>query len=523
MALLPPQLPANAPFNPVQRAWIDGYLAGLLSLEASADAEGGLDLVTGGGAIGSADRDDDDEDYSWHDPALELDERIELAEGRGLPQKMMAAMGQLDCGQCGYDCKTYAEAIASGSEAKLNRCVPGGKATQRMLKKLANLASGDAAAVVEPGADVRPRSVVARFAMAEPLHPEGAEKDTRHVVIDLKGTELDYVPGDSLGVLPANDPSLADRIVQMLGVSAETEVGDGNGHSRTCRDALIEDKDLRMPTEATFRLLADHAKDKDEAVKLCLMVADEDPDGDLDDLDLLDVLERFPSARPSAKALIETLDDLQPRLYSISSSPRAHPGEVHLTIGVTREIKRERLRNGVASTFFAERIAKGAPLKVYRQPAQAFSLPDDDSKPVIMVGPGTGIAPFRAFLEERKAQNANGPNWLFFGNPKSGSDFLYRAELESFANDGVLTRLDTAFSRDQPEKIYVQHRILDNGAELWRWLEEGAHLYVCGDAKRMAKDVDQALQEVIDKHGGQDGKAYLAELAKTGRYQRDVY
>ncbi len=525
MSLLPPQLPDNAPFSSAQRAWVNGYLAGLASIEAPAGAGVDLDLASqddaSGGVAGI-----EDEDFPWHDPAIELEERMELSEGRTISRRMMAAMGQLDCGQCGYDCQTYAEAITSGAEAKLNRCVPGGKATQRMLKKL--MAEGDAPrldAVAEshPTADVRPTSVIAKFAVATPLHSEGAEKDTRHVVIDLKGTGLDYVPGDSLGVMPANDPGLAAAIIKALGADSDVEVGDGNGHSRTLEAALLEDRDLRTPTEATFKLLANAATDKDDAVKLCLMAEDEDPDGDLDELDLLDVLERFPSARPEPKALIEALDELQPRLYSISSSPRAHPGEVHLTVGVTREIKSDRLRNGVASTYFAERIESGAPIKVYRQPAHGFALPDDDQKPVIMIGPGTGIAPFRAFLEERKARSAKGPNWLFFGNPHGGSDYLYRDELEGYAKDGLLTRLDTAFSRDQSEKIYVQHRILEHGHDVWRWLDDGAHLYICGDAKRMTSDVDKALQDIIREHGGQDGKTFLANLTKSGRYQKDVY
>ncbi|MEM7043533.1 MAG: sulfite reductase subunit alpha [Pseudomonadota bacterium] len=520
MSILPPQLPDNAPFSGAQRAWLNGYLAGLASLnvnEIAVAAEVQVNEVAAATA--------EDEDFPWHDPAIELDERMELAEGRALNRRMMAAMGQLDCGQCGYDCQTYAEAIVSGAEAKLNRCQPGGKATQRMLKKLmaeGDAPGGDAVAAPHPAAEVRPASVVATFAAAVPLHPEKAEKDTRHVVIDLKGTGLDYVPGDSLGVMPANDPVLVDKIIAALSADPAFEVGDGNGHSRTLQAALLEDVDLRTPTEATFKLLADVAADKDEAVKLCLMAEDEDPDGDLDELDLLDVLEKFPSARPDAKALVETLDELQPRLYSISSSPRTHPDEVHLTVGVTRETKRDRLRNGVASTFFAERIEAGTPIKVYRQPAHGFALPDDDEKPVIMIGPGTGIAPFRAFLEERSARKAKGPNWLFFGNPHGGTDYLYRDELEGFAQSGLLTRLDTAFSRDQTEKIYVQHRILEHGQDIWRWLEDGAHVYVCGDAKRMAADVDQALQDVATRHGV-DGKAFVTGLTKSGRYQRDVY
>ncbi len=527
MSILPPQLPENAPFSSAQRAWVNGYLAGLMSLETSSGVnQSSRGEVPVNGGAGAAVAVDDDDDFPWHDPAIELDERMEMAEGRTLKRRMMAAMGQLDCGQCGYDCQNYAEAIADGSEAKINRCVPGGKATQRMLKKL--LAEGErapganGAAAPEPAADVRPASVFARFAAAERLHPEGAAKDTRHVVIDLKGTGLDYVPGDSLGVMPANDPVLVAKIIETLGAEATTEVGDGNGHSRTLEQALLEDKDLRTPTEDAFRLLAKVA-DKEDAVKLCLMADDEDPDGDLDELDVLDVLERFASARPEAKAFAATLEDLQPRLYSISSSPRAHPGEVHLTIGVTRETKRDRLRNGVASTFFAERIESGTPIKVYCQPAHGFALPDDDQKPVIMIGPGTGIAPFRAFLEERSARKADGPNWLFFGNPHGGTDYLYRDELEGYAEVGLLTRLDTAFSRDQAEKIYVQDRILEHGQDIWRWLADGAHIYVCGDAKRMAADVDKALQAVIKDHGGQDGKAYLTDLTKAGRYQRDVY
>jgi len=519
MSILPPQLPANAPFNGAQRAWLNGYLAGLASTNASGD----LDLVTSGEVqVDDVAAATDDGDFPWHDPSIELEERMELAEGRPLERKMMAAMGQLDCGQCGYDCQTYAEAIASGSDAKLNRCVPGGKATLRTLKKLAAAALDHAVAASQPAADVRPASVVAKFAAAVPLHSEEAEKDTRHVVIDLKDTGLDYAPGDSLGVMPANDPGLVEKIVSAFNADPAVEVGDGNGHSRTFEQALLEDKDLRTPTEATFRLLAEVAMDKDHAIKLCLMAEDEDPDGDLDELDLLDLLEKFPSARPDPKAFVETLEELQPRLYSISSSPRAHPDEVHLTIGVTRETKRDRLRNGVASTFFAERIESGAPIKVYRQPAHGFALPDDDSKPVIMIGPGTGIAPFRAFLEERGARKAKGPNWLFFGNPHGGSDYLYKDELEGYATSGLLTRLDTAFSRDQAEKIYVQHRIREHGQDIWHWLEDGAHVYVCGDAKRMAADVDQALQDVATRHGV-DGKAFITELAKAGRYQRDVY
>jgi sulfite reductase (NADPH) flavoprotein alpha-component len=241
---------------------------------------------------------------------------------------------------------------------------------------------------------------------------------------------------------------------------------------------------------------------------------------------VLDVLERFPSARPAAAAVVRALDELQPRLYSISSSPTAHAGEVHLTVGVVHDEQRGRKRRGVASNHLGRVNGHALPLRIYLQPSHGFALPEDDAKPVVMVGPGTGIAPFRAFLHERKARGAKGRSWLFFGNPYGQRDFLYREELEELRREGALTRLDTAFSRDQAEKVYVQHRILEAGPDLWSWLNEGAHVYVCGDAKRMASDVDKALREIAARHGGMDeagAKAWLKQLADVGRYQRDVY
>ena len=220
------------------------------------------------------------------------------------------------------------------------------------------------------------------------------------------------------------------------------------------------------------------------------------------------------------------LAKLQPRLYSISSSPRAHPGEVHLTVAAVRYESHGRARKGVCSTFLADRVETDTPVPVFVQTSHGFRLPEDTGRLVIMIGPGTGIAPFRAFLEERRATGAKGRNWLFFGDQKASCDFLYREQLEAMLAEGSLTRLDTAFSRDQTEKIYVQTRLLEQASELWRWLEDGAHLYVCGDARRMAKDVDAALHEVIQKSGGKSGeeaRAYVAKLKSDKRYQRDVY
>jgi sulfite reductase (NADPH) flavoprotein alpha-component len=216
---------------------------------------------------------------------------------------------------------------------------------------------------------------------------------------------------------------------------------------------------------------------------------------------------------------------LQPRLYSIASSPKKTKGEIHLAVAVVRYRLRNRERGGVASTFLCDRLSPGETLSVHVNPADGFRLPAADW-PVIMIGPGTGIAPFRAFLEERQATGARGRNWLFFGNPRRASDFLFEDELAAYCRNGLLNRLDIAFSRDQPHKIYVQHRMLEHAAELWAWLEDGARLYVCGDAERMARDVDRGLAYIVAKEGRMDAagaKAYLAGLAREGRYARDVY
>jgi sulfite reductase (NADPH) flavoprotein alpha-component len=239
---------------------------------------------------------------------------------------------------------------------------------------------------------------------------------------------------------------------------------------------------------------------------------------------VIDLLEILPAPMPVA-SFVPLLKRLVPRLYSISSSPKAHPGEVHLTVGAVRYESHGRVRKGVASTFLADRVGDAEFVKVFVQPSHGFKPPANGDTPMIMVGPGTGIAPFRAFLEERRAISAPGKNWLFFGDQQRASDFLYEEELTAMAHDGFL-RLDLAFSRDQAEKIYVQNRMLENAADLWTSLENGAHFYVCGDAKRMARDVDAALHRIIETAGGksaEEATAYVQQLKTAKRYQRDVY
>jgi sulfite reductase (NADPH) flavoprotein alpha-component len=330
--------------------------------------------------------------------------------------------------------------------------------------------------------------------------------------------------GDALGIFPENDPEMVDWIIEALDTTGDEEVIAPDGPKVSLHEALLKHYSLGKPSDLMFELLINRATNSDEASALKeLLASDSVADGD----EILDLLRQFPSARPSPDEFVTALNLLQPRLYSISSSLRAHPDEVHLTVGVVRYCNsRGRQCKGVCSTFFADRLRPGQKARVYVHASHGFAVPVDGNVPMIMVGPGTGIAPFRAFLEERKATGATGKNWLFFGDQQRDSDFLYQQEIETYRNDGLLTQLDLAFSRDQKEKIYVQHRMLENAAEIWKWLQDGAHFYVCGDAKRMACDVDNALKQIASQQGGlspEAAKSYLSGLVKSKRYQRDVY
>ncbi len=541
-----PMLPENAPFSSEQRAWLDGFFAGLLSLDGDkAIVAANMNTAPAPGAPtaleGPADplADGDDGEAPWHDQTMPMAERMKLAEGRPVRRRMMAAMAQQDCGQCGYTCEDYSNKLFLGDEKRLNLCVPGGKETSRMLKSLyaeIGVASKSAPAAAptlagkpEDGVPGRSREnpVLATFLGTRLLNAEGSEKETRHVDFDLDGTGLDYRPGDSFGIVPTNDPELADAIIRQLGCDAETQVGDGNGHSRTLGDVLIEDVALWPAPDALFELLATLATDAAQRAKLTAMSQGDDPDGDLDCLDVLAALEKFPALVPTPRALLAALEPLQPRLYSISSSPKATPGKLALTVDIVRWRFSGRERRGVASTFLADRLASGGSrLSVYVQASHGFGLPADPATPIIMCGPGTGVAPFRSFLHERRATPGHGPAWLFFGHQREACDFFYKDEFTELMRAGVLTRLSTAFSRDQERKIYVQDRMVEEGAELYRWLEDGAWFYVCGDAKQMAPDVDRALHRVVAEHGGkgEDGaRAYIAALTAAGRYRKDVY
>lgn len=515
-------LPETAPFSEAQRSWLNGFFAGLLSL----DNAGVTALSPTENAAVMAETDDG---APWHDPSLAITERMQLAEGKPLPRRLFAAMAQQDCGQCGYVCETYSAAIASGAEARLNLCAPGGKDTLRQLKTLmdeggvaapAAPASPSAPATLGPLGRCRENPALATFLSRRKLNGEGSQKETWHVEFDLSGCGLDYVVGDAFGVVARNDPRLADAVIALLGARPDADVG-----GVPLREALIAQRALGPAPDALFQLIS-YVTGGETRAKARRLAAGEDPDGDLDRLDVLGTLHKFTQARLSPEAFVEALDPLQPRLYSISSSHNATPGRVSLTVDAVRYRIGTRPRWGVASTFLAERVQPGETVPVYVQRAHGFGLPANPDTPIIMCGPGTGIAPFRAFLHDRQATKAPGRNWLFFGHQRRASDFFYEDELGAMKQEGLLTNLTLAWSRDGDEKIYVQDRMRERGAELFAWLEQGAHFYVCGDAKRMAKDVELALVDIVAAHGGRSAEAaqaYLAGLKKAGRYQADVY
>lgn len=364
----------------------------------------------------------------------------------------------------------------------------------------------------------------ARLRVARPLTGPGSGKDTRHVEILLGDSGLTYEAGDALGVMPQNCPALVEELLATLGMTGDEPVEAGGVAS--LHEALLRQWVVTQPTPGFVKRVAERAPGS-ELAALLDPARKADLDAWLHGRDLVDVLRAAPGIRLTVPELVQQLRPLQPRLYSISSSPKAHPGEVHLTVGAVRYDAHGRTRKGVASCWLADRVVPGeTPVPVFVHVSRNFRPPTDPTRPMILVGPGTGIAPFRAFLEERRAIGATGRNWLFFGDQRRSTDFLYADELEPMHRDGFLTRLDLAFSRDQAAKVYVQDRMRESGAELWRWLEEGAHFYVCGDARRMAKDVDAALREIVGTHGGRSAEAveaYVTELKSAGRYQRDVY
>lgn len=356
------------------------------------------------------------------------------------------------------------------------------------------------------------------------LNGRGSNKETRHLELSLEGSGLKYKPGDSLGIYPENEPALVELLLSELNWSQEESVTiNKQGDILSLKEALTTHFEITVLTKPLLQKVAEITND----TKLQeLLRSQEKLKAYLEGRDLIDFIQDFGTWGETAQDFVSLLRKMPPRLYSIASSSTAYPEEVHLTIGAVRYERLGRERKGVCSCYSAERLKPGDKVRVFIQQNDHFRLPDNPETPVIMIGPGTGVAPYRSFLQEREELGAEGKTWLFFGDQHFMTDFLYQTEWRQWLNEGVLTKMDVAFSRDKKEKVYVQHRMLEHSKEFFQWLEEGAAVYICGDEKHMAKDVHHTLIEIIAKEGERNQESaeqYLADLQQNRRYLRDVY
>jgi sulfite reductase (NADPH) flavoprotein alpha-component len=582
---LVPVIPESAPFTAEQRAWLNGYLAGLCSrgpadpkvashATSPASTAPALQPLTilFGSQTGTAEllaKRAAKEAGKRGFAAMVLDmaqtDAAKLAAEKNLlvitstygdgepPDNAKALHGQLSkfttklpslrysvCAlgdrnyvqfcKCGADFDTFFEKLGATRVAPRADCDLDYEASftawlEQALNALASKAAAPAPESVSPTIE-NPKSKIqnppeSAYSKKKPfpalllasrnLNGDGSAKQINHVELDLTGSDLTYEAGDALGVMANNCPDLVADVLAALGCDGEEAVPAPDGSTTSLRRALTELYDLGKPPADLLALCGSPGQG---GVAVALH-------------HIIDVLVARADVKLAPADFVRALRKLQPRLYSISSSPKAHPGHVHLTVGALRYEVGNRARKGVCSTFLTDRIVAGqSQIGVFVHSNKAFRPPANPDAPMIMVGPGTGIAPFRAFLEERRATGARGKNWLFFGDQRAATDFIYRDDLLAMQADGTLTRLDLAWSRDQQEKIYVQHRMLEHAAELFAWLEQGAHFYVCGDAARMAKDVDAALHQVIERAGiksSEDAAAYVQALRAAKRYARDVY
>jgi sulfite reductase (NADPH) flavoprotein alpha-component len=371
---------------------------------------------------------------------------------------------------------------------------------------------------------------LARLTENRLLNKEGTIKDTRHFVVDVDGSDLTYESGDSLAVFPSNREEDVQAVIKALAASDhELVVLPRTEETIHLCEALCKKLSLASPTRKTLISFAEKAEAENEKARLAELLDDANKESTaiyLANREFIDLLEEFPSARFTPQEFIQRLRKLVPRLYSIASSPAMFPQEIHLTVAIVRYETNNHQRYGVCSTYLSDRVNLGESSVPVFVAKSHFGLPEDDSIPIIMVGPGTGIAPFRAFLQERISISATGKNWLFFGDQHHATDYLYGEEFDAMLEAGQLNRLDLAWSRDQEHKVYVQDKMMESGATIWEWISGGASFYVCGDATRMAKDVDEALHHVVHKHGGiseEDAAAYIKQMKKDKRYMRDVY
>jgi sulfite reductase (NADPH) flavoprotein alpha-component len=581
-----PFIPSSAPFTPEQRAWLNGYFVGLLSNAHGSDTQSPSAppkkseplLIGFGSQTGTAEqlakrlaKESAQHGFAaqikelnaitletlsatsrfllitstWGDgePPDNAAEFFKALHAENAPRFESLSYSVLALGDknysdfCGAGRKFDERLTALGAKSVLARTdcdVDYEAAANQWIAALwPALSTSPAATSITPILPITPiPETKPKFSRTNPfparlianriLNGAGSAKETRHIEISLEGSDLAYEVGDALGVVPRNCSDYVAELIRIGGWNPCETVALPDDQTATLEEALSTRLDLRKPTSALLDAVA-KTQGCERVIDLLTPERKTLLQEYLGAREVIDLLYEFPHFRPGAAEFVKLLGKLQPRLYSISSSLRAFPNQVHLTVGIVRYETNGRARKGLCSTFLADRVElSGGTVPVFVQPSHGFKLPKDPATPIIMVGPGTGIAPFRAFLHDRKAAAAPGKNWLFFGDQQSASDFLYRDELDTLKNDGYLARLDTAFSRDQKEKVYVQNRMLENATELFSWLENGAHFYVCGDAKRMAKDVDAALHKVVEL-AGRPPDEYISKLKSEKRYQRDVY
>ncbi|WP_299021477.1 assimilatory sulfite reductase (NADPH) flavoprotein subunit [uncultured Photobacterium sp.] len=474
------------------------------------------------------------------DDAIELHEFLQSKKAPKLPNLKYAVIGLGDSSYeffCqtakdfdGFLGKLGAEPMLPRLNCDVDYDAPAAEWCNQALDKVREtLSVGDAEVVQLPVANTQ--QAVSAYSKQNPYQAalltnqkitgRSSGKDVRHIEIDLEGAGLSYQPGDALGVWYENDPALADAVVTRVGLDGSESI-EIDGESLSLKQALISKYEITVANPQLVTQFAELSGSK----KLAKLVADKDKlRRYAGQTQLIDVLAEK-KTKLTAEQLTGLLRRLTPRLYSIASSQEEVGEEVHLTVGVVEYGSGDEIRQGGASGYLSHRLEEGGSVKVFVEGNNNFKLPSDDNTPVIMIGPGTGIAPFRAFVQERENRSASGKNWLFFGDRTFTEDFLYQVEWQKYLKSGVLTQMDVAFSRDQAEKVYVQHRILEHAAQVWKWLQDGAHIYVCGDANKMAKDVQEALVTVVERQGKQSreqAEQYLSELRKSKRYQRDVY
>lgn len=574
-----PFIPDTAPFNPDQRAWLNGFLAGLYSTDSTAGGAAAAPAtpvtILFGSQTGTCetlskkaakllkayncepkivdmgDCSVDDLKSVQHvllitstygegeppDNALSLHEALMADSAPNLDGLQFSVLGLGDSSyadfcQCSKEFDARLEALGATRFAPMLECdgdpdEPFAEWIESVKSVLGEASAAPAESVDEVAADDEPAFTKknpfhAKVLKTENLNKAESSKVTHHVEISLEGSGIEYEVGDALGVLPENSARLVEEIVEAAGFSPEELAPVPHGVDEPIFDALRFHYDISVLTEP-FLLACSRLTNNTELREI---VADEAKrKAYIAGRGLVDPIIDFDVKFPTTEYLVAPLKQLSARLYSISSSPKAHPGEVHLTVGKVTYDAHGRKREGVCSTYLADHKLD-RPVKVYMHSNKAFRLAENNDAPAIMIGPGTGIAPFRAFLEEREVRGARGKNWLLFGDQHQATDFLYEEQITGWMKSGLLTRFDTAFSRDQAEKIYVQTRILEHANEFYAWLEEGGYIYICGDASRMAKDVDAAIHKAVEVAGGKteaEAKAYVEALKKAKRYLRDVY